>query len=152
MTSIVGDGNVRKTKRILTKQVGTCVTRRWKFSQTISRWLRQERQTYAPAKKRSTTSITMFALSTVSARRLLRHCRPVITNIFVRNLNVHEYISMGLLKDNGIHVPECHVANAPDEAAHIFRNILNKRKCDAVRQRSIFRHFLDYMSQSTLLH
>lgn len=73
----------------------------------------------------------MFALTTVSARRLLWHCRPVLTNISVRNLNLHEYVSMGLLNDNGIHVPEYHVANTPKEAAHIFRNVLNKRKCNA---------------------
>ena len=61
----------------------------------------------------------------MSARRLLR---PAITSIAVRNLNVHEYISMGLLKENGVKAPECHVANTPDEAAQIFRSVLNKRE------------------------
>ena len=35
---------------------------------------------------------------------------------------------MDLLKEYGIKVPQCHVANAPDEASHIFRSVLNNRK------------------------
>jgi acyl-CoA synthetase (NDP forming) len=46
----------------------------------------------------------------------------------VRNLNVHEYISMELMKNHGIKTPECYVASTPDEAENIFMNSLNKGK------------------------
>jgi hypothetical protein len=38
----------------------------------------------------------------------------------VRNLNVHEYISMELMQTHGIKTPECHVATTPNEAEHIY--------------------------------
>ena len=69
----------------------------------------------------------MFALSCLTARRL-GGLRPAIASVFVRNLNVHEHVSMDLLKAYGIKVPQCHVANAPDEASHIFGRVLNNRK------------------------
>lgn len=46
----------------------------------------------------------------------------------VRYLNVHEYISMEIMKAHGIQVPESHVASTPEEAIHIYSNILNKRE------------------------
>jgi len=46
----------------------------------------------------------------------------------VRNLNVHEYISMEIMQTHGIKTPECFVATTPEEAEHIFTNSLNKRK------------------------
>lgn len=38
----------------------------------------------------------------------------------VRHLNVHEYISMEIMKSHGIATPECYVASTADEAEHIF--------------------------------
>jgi succinyl-CoA synthetase beta subunit len=46
----------------------------------------------------------------------------------LRYLNVHEYISMEIMKSHGIQVPESHVASTPEEAVHIYTNILNKRE------------------------
>ena len=46
----------------------------------------------------------------------------------VRYLNVHEYISMELMQSHGIATPISHVAETPEEAENIFRNIMNKRK------------------------
>jgi acyl-CoA synthetase (NDP forming) len=46
----------------------------------------------------------------------------------VRNLNVHEYVSMELLEHYGVKVPKAFVASSPEEAEHIFLNSLNKGK------------------------
>jgi len=46
----------------------------------------------------------------------------------VRCLNVHEYISMELMKTYGVRTPECYVASTADEAQHLFSNSLNKRE------------------------
>lgn len=45
----------------------------------------------------------------------------------VRNLNVHEYVSMDLFSQYGVATPECHVASTAEEAENIFMNSLNKR-------------------------
>ena len=37
----------------------------------------------------------------------------------VRNLNVHEYISMEIMNSHHIATPECYVASTPDEAENI---------------------------------
>jgi acyl-CoA synthetase (NDP forming) len=50
----------------------------------------------------------------------------------VRNLNVHEYISMELLQAHGIAVPPGQVADTPEEAENIFNNILNTREWQRV--------------------
>jgi succinyl-CoA synthetase beta subunit len=46
----------------------------------------------------------------------------------VRNLNVHEHISLELMQRYGIKTPDFRVARTPDEAEDIFLNSLNKRK------------------------
>lgn len=46
----------------------------------------------------------------------------------VRYLNVHEYISMEIMKTHGIKTPESYVASTPEEAEHLYKNSLNKRK------------------------
>jgi succinyl-CoA synthetase beta subunit len=46
----------------------------------------------------------------------------------VRNLNVHEYISMELMNQHGIATPRGFVAKTPEEAEHIFNTMMNKRK------------------------
>jgi acyl-CoA synthetase (NDP forming) len=48
----------------------------------------------------------------------------------IRQLNVHEYISMEVMKHHGITTPECYVASTPDEAAHIFNNSFGKGEYD----------------------
>jgi acyl-CoA synthetase (NDP forming) len=48
----------------------------------------------------------------------------------IRLLNVHEYISMEVMKHHGITTPECYVASTPDEAAHIFNNSFGKGEYD----------------------
>ena len=45
----------------------------------------------------------------------------------VRYLNVHEYLSMSLLKENGINVPNGYIASTPEEAEDIFLNKLNNK-------------------------
>jgi hypothetical protein len=66
-----------------------------------------------------------------SARSLARHVTrrtALPTCGAVRNLNVHEYISMELMQSHGIGVPACQVADTPEEAENIFNNILNTRE------------------------
>ncbi|CAB9516910.1 ligase [GDP-forming] subunit beta, mitochondrial [Seminavis robusta] len=60
-------------------------------------------------------------------RRLLipRHHYDRLGILF-RALHVHEYISLELMKTNGIKTPECKVASTPEEAENIFLNHLNK--------------------------
>eukprot|EP00977_Amphora_coffeiformis_P010266 scaffold2383_cov161-Amphora_coffeaeformis.AAC.22 len=80
----------------------------------------------------------MFAiLSSLSTRQL----RPVL--VAVRNLNVHEYISMDLLKEYGVSVPEYHVANSPDEASDIFRNVFNEQDVAKENPERIFKIPID---------
>ena len=51
----------------------------------------------------------------------------------VRNLNVHEYISMELMNQHGIATPKGFVANTPEEAEHTFTTMMNKRTCWILR-------------------
>jgi hypothetical protein len=44
----------------------------------------------------------------------------------VRNLNLHEYLSMDLMKQHGISTPAGYVASSPEEAENIFLHKLNK--------------------------
>ena len=69
----------------------------------------------------------------VCANQIARSCvRRRVTYLSpmgaVRHLNVHEYISMGLMQTHGIKTPECKVASTPEEAENIYLNTLNKRK------------------------
>lgn len=45
---------------------------------------------------------------------------------FIRNLNVHENVSMRLLRDNGVQVPRFGVARAPEEVAGIIKDLNSK--------------------------
>lgn len=58
---------------------------------------------------------------------------PVATVGAIRCFNVHEYISMEIMKNHGIPTPECFVANTPEEAEQIFSRSLNRRKCNAIK-------------------
>jgi hypothetical protein len=65
-----------------------------------------------------------------AAKGLVRNaCRrsPAASVGAVRFLNVHEYISMEIMKNHGIQTPECHVATTPEEAENLFQNAFNKR-------------------------
>jgi hypothetical protein len=66
-------------------------------------------------------------LSTKLTRTVLRRTAVPAAGA-VRNLNVHEYMSMELMKAHGIATPEAYVANSAEEAENIFLNKLNKRK------------------------
>lgn len=44
----------------------------------------------------------------------------------VRNLNVHEYVSMEILEHYGVRVPRSFVASTPDEAEYAFLHNINK--------------------------
>jgi hypothetical protein len=74
-----------------------------------------------------------------AALSLVRNCRRSATATAatasrpsavgaVRFLNVHEYISMEIMKNHGIKTPECHVATTPEEAENLFQNAFNKRR------------------------
>jgi hypothetical protein len=67
-------------------------------------------------------------LSRVSSSLLLlqQHGRSSAVGA-IRHLNVHEYISMEIMKTHGIATPECHVASTADEVEHIFSNSFSKR-------------------------
>jgi len=54
-----------------------------------------------------------------SVSSLVRHAtrRTALPTVgAVRNLNVHEYISMELMQEHGIAVPEGYVSSTPEEA------------------------------------
>lgn len=53
------------------------------------------------------------------------HKAPVIKQL-VRNLEVHEHIAYGLLKEAGIPTPPFWVAKTPDEAANLAKNLKTK--------------------------
>lgn len=63
-------------------------------------------------------------LSSVSRATLRRTAAPSVGA--VRNLNVHEYVSMELLEHYGVKVPKAFVASTPEEAENIFLHNLNK--------------------------
>ena len=46
----------------------------------------------------------------------------------VRNLNVHEYISMELMNTHGIATPRGYVASTPEEAENIYMKEFAKRE------------------------
>lgn len=73
-----------------------------------------------------TPVITMLSASRLALNTARRTAGPAMGA--VRNLNVHEYISMEIMKNHGIKTPECYVASTPDEAEHIFTSSLNKGK------------------------
>jgi hypothetical protein len=56
-----------------------------------------------------------------------RTASPVAIGAF-RYLNVHEYISMGIMNEHNIVTPKAFVASTPDEAEYIFQSKLNTRK------------------------
>lgn len=63
-------------------------------------------------------------LSSVARSTLRRTAAPTVGA--VRNLNVHEYVSMELLEHYGVTVPKAYVASTPDEAENLFLHSLNK--------------------------
>jgi succinyl-CoA synthetase beta subunit len=64
-----------------------------------------------------------------AAKSLVRNaCRRSPASVgAVRFLNVHEYISMEIMKNHGIQTPECHVASTPEEAENLYQSAFNKR-------------------------
>ena len=69
----------------------------------------------------------MLSTSRTALRTMAR--RTAIPTVgAVRNLDVHEYISMETMAAHGIKTPECYVASTAEEAENIFMNSLNKGK------------------------
>jgi hypothetical protein len=66
-----------------------------------------------------------------SVSSLARHAtrRTALPTIgAVRNLNVHEYISMEIMKEHGIAIPEGYVASTPEEAENQYLKGLQHSK------------------------
>lgn len=66
-----------------------------------------------------------------SVSSLARHAtrRTALPTIgAVRNLNVHEYISMDIMKEHGIAIPEGYVASTPEEAENQYLKGLQHSK------------------------
>lgn len=55
----------------------------------------------------------------------MAHKTPVVKQL-VRNLEVHEHIAYGLLKDAGIPTPPFWVAKTSEEAASLAKNLKTK--------------------------
>ena len=70
----------------------------------------------------------MLSLSSLvrSSSSALRTAVPAVGA--VRHLNVHEYISMDLMRSHQIGTPAGYVASTPEEAENIYLNKLNKRE------------------------
>lgn len=66
-------------------------------------------------------------MSSVVGRRLfLRKPAKGLLNVIKRHLNVHENVSMRLLRDNGVQVPKFGVAKSPEEVTGIIRELKSK--------------------------
>lgn len=59
---------------------------------------------------------------------LARLSRKATRRDLVRFLNVHEYVSMEIMKSHGVPTPECYVASTPKEAKVLYDNFLRKRE------------------------
>jgi hypothetical protein len=74
-----------------------------------------------------------FVFSSASHRRTMTSLYRMMANPTtmgaVRNLNVHEYISMELMNAHGIATPLGYVASTPDEAEIIYQTEFAKREC-----------------------
>jgi hypothetical protein len=72
----------------------------------------------------------MFSTSRLAsiASQAAKRRAAALSATAVRSLNVHEYISMEIMKNHGIKTPECSVASTPEEAERIFLHGINKRK------------------------
>jgi hypothetical protein len=75
-----------------------------------------------------------FVLSSASYRRTMVFLRRMMmatptTMGAVRNLNVHEYISMELMNAHGIATPRGYLASTPVEAEIIYQTEFAKREC-----------------------
>lgn len=62
--------------------------------------------------------------SSIRSSTLRRTAAPAVGA--VRNLNVHEYVSMEILEHYGVKVPRSFVASSPDEAEYAFLHNINK--------------------------
>lgn len=66
-------------------------------------------------------------MSSVVGRRLfLRKPAKGLLNVIKRHLNVHENVSMRLLRDNGVQVPKFGVAKSPEEVTGIIKELKSK--------------------------
>ena len=75
---------------------------------------------------RSCAAARSRSSSAAAVSELASSCHAPASSIgAVRFLNVHEYLSMEIMKNHGIQTPECHVASTPEEAENLFQNALN---------------------------
>ena len=65
-------------------------------------------------------------LTSAAARTVVRRSVAPASAGAIRNLNVHEYVSMELLKAHGVQTPAGYVASTPEEAENHFLHNLNK--------------------------
>jgi hypothetical protein len=95
--------------------------------QTKVRIARPSRLCNTSEEQQQQTTRTM--LSTLHfARHIVRRTAFPAAIGAVRHLNVHEYISMGIMNEHNITTPKAFVASTPEEAEHIFQSKLNTRK------------------------
>lgn len=55
-----------------------------------------------------------------------KQAKTLVQFVNKRNLNVHENVSMRLLRDNGVQVPKFGVAKSPDEVTSIIKDLKSK--------------------------
>ena len=72
----------------------------------------------------SAAKSTFSRLRTSASAALLPRTQPGTVGA-VRNLNLHEYLSMDLMKQHGISTPAGYVASSAEEAENIFLHKLN---------------------------
>jgi len=79
---------------------------------------------------RSSSVVRATVPRAVSGSMMTRFPTQVQSQVYhpnpVRMLNVHEYISMDIMKGFGINVPTGQVASTVDEAEHVYKNVLHK--------------------------
>ena len=80
----------------------------------------------------------MFSSLRIATRRT---AAPVLGA--VRNLNVHEYISMEIMNAHGIATPQGYVASTPEEAENIYLKEFAQRTLSPLLGLLPCRHSLD---------
>ena len=68
-------------------------------------------------------SFFLQSLSSFTCRKSFNNADNNVTKQQHRNLSVHEYIAIDMLRDAGINVPKGGVARSPDEAFKVAKSI-----------------------------
>ena len=64
----------------------------------------------------------------------------------IRNLNVHEHVSMELFTENGITTPAGAVAFTPDEAEAAYKSLGSRKSLENVAHNSVSLHLFTFSS------